>query len=169
VTTYPVIRPWYREPRPWLMAAIPFATVIASAVTLSMAMSTEDGLVADDYYKRGLAINRDIAREQAAERLGMSVRLRFAAADGRVTATLPLGTPQPAALMLRLAHPTRSGLDINVRLEPFAPNTYAGALRLTPASHWRVTVEDPEGVWRLARTWEASAPELALRATKQLQ
>ena len=95
-------RPWYREPWPWLLAAIPFATVIAGGVTLSLAISTEDSLVADGYYKRGLAINRDIAREQAANRLGIDVRLRFTATDGRVTATLPVGAPQPAALVLRL-------------------------------------------------------------------
>ena len=34
----PVIRPWYREPWPWLLASIPFATVIAGGFTLSLAI-----------------------------------------------------------------------------------------------------------------------------------
>jgi len=159
-------RPWYREPWPWLLAAIPFATVIAGGVTLSLAISTEDSLVADDYYKRGLAINRDIAREQAANRLGIDVRLRFTATDGRVTATLPVGAPQPAALVLRLQHPTRSTMDITARLDRVSPDIYAGAVRPVPATHWRVTVEDSEGVWRLSGAWDTNASELALRATK---
>ena len=159
-------RPWYREPWPWLLAAIPFATVIAGGVTLSLAISTEDSLVADDYYKRGLAINRDIAREQAADRLGIGARIRFAAADGQVSATLPSGTTRPASLVLRLQHPTRSALDITARLDRVSPDTYAGAVRPAASSHWRVTIEDPEGVWRLSGSWEASSPELALHATK---
>src|SRR5690242_8414237 len=93
------IRPWYREPWPWLLAAIPFATIIAGGVTLSLAISTEDSLVADDYYKRGLAINRDIGHEQAAIRMGIDVRLRFSSSNGQVNATLPAGAPQPAALV----------------------------------------------------------------------
>jgi hypothetical protein len=166
LTADPVIRPWYREPWPWLLAAIPFATVIAGGFTLALAISTEDSLVADDYYKRGLAINRDIAREQAADRMGIDVRLRFFAAEGQVTATLPPGTRQPASLVLRLHHPTRSALDITARLDRVSPDTYAGAVRPAPSSHWRVTIEDPEGIWRLSGTWEANARETALRATK---
>jgi len=159
-------RPWYREPWPWLLAAIPFATVIAGGVTLSLAISTEDSLVADDYYKRGLAINRDIAREQAADRLGIDVRLRFTATDGRVIATLPASASQPAALLLRLQHPTRSAMDITARLDRVSPSTYAGSVRPVSATHWQVTVEDPEAVWRLSGAWDTDAPELALRATK---
>jgi len=161
-----VTRPWYREPWPWLLAAIPFATVIAGSFTLSLAISTEDSLVADDYYKRGLAINRDIAREQAANRLGIDVRLRFTATDGTVAATLPVGAPQSAALVLRLQHPTRAAMDITARLDRVSPDTYTGGVRPVSATHWRVTVEDSEGVWRLSGAWDTNAPELALRATK---
>src|SRR3954464_7639323 len=164
--TSPAIRPWYREPWPWLLAAIPFATIIAGGFTLSLAIFTEDTLVADDYYKRGLAINRDIAREQAADRLGIDVRLRFTATDGRVTATLPAGASQPAALVLRLRHPTRSAMDMTARLDRVSPDTYAGAMRPVSAAHWRVTVEDLEGLWRLSGAWNSNTPELALRATK---
>src|SRR4051812_37489807 len=110
--TSPAIRPWYREPWPWLLAAIPFATVIAGGFTLSLAIFTEDSLVADDYYKRGLAINRDIAREQAGARGGIDVRLRSPPPAGRAPATLPAGASHPAALVLRLRHPTRSAMDM---------------------------------------------------------
>jgi uncharacterized protein len=162
----PLIGPWYREPWPWLLAAIPLATVIAGGFTLSLAISTEDSLVADDYYKRGLAINRDIGREQAANRLGIDVRMHFSATDGRVTATLPAGAPQSAALVLRLQHPTRSAMDITARLDRISPSVYVGSVRPVSATHWRVTMEDPEGVWRLSGTWDTTAAELALRATK---
>jgi len=38
-------RPWYREPWPWVLIALPFLTVIASAVTFWLAVSHPDYLV----------------------------------------------------------------------------------------------------------------------------
>jgi hypothetical protein len=39
------VRPWYREPWPWVLIAIPLLTVIASAATLWLALSHPDYLV----------------------------------------------------------------------------------------------------------------------------
>ncbi|RPI42555.1 MAG: hypothetical protein EHM59_17550, partial [Betaproteobacteria bacterium] len=52
------IKPWYREPWPWLLMAAPAAAVLAGAVTLALAIQSYDGLVAEDYYKQGLAVNQ---------------------------------------------------------------------------------------------------------------
>ena len=41
------IRPWYREPWPWVLIAIPLLTVIASAITFWLAVSRPDYLVLD--------------------------------------------------------------------------------------------------------------------------
>lgn len=155
--------PWYREPWPWLLAAIPFLTVVAGAVTFSLAVSSSDSLVADDYYKRGLDINRVLAREQAANRLGIEVRLRFARAEDRVVAVLASSAAPPSALVLRLSHPTRMELDTSVVLQPVAPGTYAGKLHLTPAARWQLAIEDPEASWRRVGTWSANDVELLLQ------
>jgi hypothetical protein len=40
-------RPWYREPWPWVLIALPLLTVIASAVTFWLAVSHPDFLVVD--------------------------------------------------------------------------------------------------------------------------
>jgi hypothetical protein len=40
--------PWYRQFWPWVLIAIPALTVIASAVTLWLALSNPDYLVVDD-------------------------------------------------------------------------------------------------------------------------
>jgi hypothetical protein len=40
-------RPWYREPWPWVLIAIPLLTVIASFVTLWLALSHPDYLVVE--------------------------------------------------------------------------------------------------------------------------
>ncbi len=44
------------------MWAGPLTVIVASVFTLWLAVRSEDGLVADDYYKRGLAINQTLAR-----------------------------------------------------------------------------------------------------------
>ena len=40
-------RPWYREPWPWVVIAIPLLTIIASAFTFYLAISHPDHLVID--------------------------------------------------------------------------------------------------------------------------
>ena len=42
------IRPWYREPWPWVLIAIPFLTIVASAFTFWLAVSHPDYLVLED-------------------------------------------------------------------------------------------------------------------------
>ena len=83
--------PWYREPLVWMVVAIPAAAVIAGAVLLVLANATWDGLVADDYYERGMQINRSLARDAEATRLGLEAVISFPA-PGVVEAVFPVWT-----------------------------------------------------------------------------
>jgi hypothetical protein len=42
------IRPWYKEPWPWVAIAIPAAAVIAGAITFYLAVSNPDYLVLEE-------------------------------------------------------------------------------------------------------------------------
>ena len=66
-----VARPWYREPWPWILAAGPLIVVIAGIYTAWLAVQSNDGLVTDDYYRKGLAANQTIARSDEAARMGL--------------------------------------------------------------------------------------------------
>src|SRR5512140_1636724 len=79
-------QPWYREPWPWILMAGPAAVVVAGFVTAWLAVRSDDGLVMDDYYKEGLAINKTIGRSETAERLGIHAELFLV--DGRVRVLL---------------------------------------------------------------------------------
>ena len=51
-------KPWYKEPWPWVLIAIPFSAVIMGVVLITLALESEDGLVVDDYYWKGKQINQ---------------------------------------------------------------------------------------------------------------
>src|SRR5471032_1225537 len=100
-------KPWYREPWPWLLMAGPGIVVIASFFTLWLAIKSDDGLVEDDYYKLGLAINQTLSRASRAEQLALGARAELGAGSTRVRVTLTGTGVLPEKLRLRLVHPTQ--------------------------------------------------------------
>lgn len=64
-------RPWYKERWPWLLMAGPAIVIVAGAVTVWLAVVSNDGLVTDDYYKQGLAVNQQLHRDHQAGNLGL--------------------------------------------------------------------------------------------------
>jgi hypothetical protein len=79
-------QPWYREPWPWLLMLGPVVVIVAGFVTAYLAVVSNDGLVEDDYYKQGLAVNQRTARDQRAAELGIEVELLL---GGAVTGFAP--------------------------------------------------------------------------------
>jgi uncharacterized protein len=57
--------PWWRHGHVWLLISGPAAVVAAGLVTAWIAVASPDPVVADDYYRRGLDINKTKARERA--------------------------------------------------------------------------------------------------------
>jgi hypothetical protein len=141
------MKPWYRQLWPWLLISGPATVLVAGAITMWIAFSTSDGLVADDYYKQGLAINKRLAREDAARAKGIAAEVSLR--DGKVVVTLK--GEQPEALFVHLAHATRAGHDRRLRLLPVAPGAYEAGLEPLPAGRWHVVIEDPRGAWRITR------------------
>jgi hypothetical protein len=144
------VRPWYREPWPWLLMAGPCAVVVAGFYTLWLAVKSDDGLVADDYYKRGLAINQTLSRTTRAGQLALGARVEFDAAAARVRVTLSGAGILPEALRLTLVHPTRAVADQAIELRAQTPGEYAGALIAATAGRRVVVLEDSARTWQLA-------------------
>lgn len=142
-------QPWYREPWPWLLMLGPFVVVIAGIVTAWLAISSSDGLVTDDYYKKGLKAGQTIASSERAQALGLTagVRVTAEALSLRLSAAAREFTP-PQRLVVVVSHPTRAGLDQTQVLER-GDAGYAGSFRLPAAGHWLVSIEDEARTWRL--------------------
>lgn len=143
-------KPWYREPWPWILLAGPAAVIVAGVVTIWLAVATSDGLVADDYYRRGLAINQELRRDQAALNLGITADIE--ARSGVLRVRLTARGIAPEVLFAQLVHSTRAGHDQRLRLPRVAPGVYETGLPALSAGRWRMVLEDPRGEWRLIPT-----------------
>ena len=142
--------PWYKERWTWLLMLMPATAIVAGFITLWLAVTTFDGLVADDYYKQGLAINQTLARANAAQELGLVGQVKFSAEDVRVVLSVKQGAELPSKLLVTLAHPTRGGLDQKLVLE-LRDGAYLGSLQAALTSaHWKVLIEDESRSWRLS-------------------
>ena len=146
------VQPWFRERWPWILMSGPAIVVVAGLVTAWLAISSNDGLVIDDYYKQGLAINRTVGRSEAAGRLGLQAQIFLA--DGRIRVLLGAATGSGAPT-LRMVHPTRSGMDQSVDLVAVQPGEYAGQLQPLASGRWHVVLENAE--WRLTGDWTLPA------------
>jgi len=142
---------WYRNPLVWMMIAFPAWSVIAGISTVVVAFRVFDGVVVDDYYAQGKAINITIERDVAALRRGLTALATVTPADPE--SATAVGSPPgasaieltvtaldvahlPAILKLALLHATRGGGDVHVELarpalgvcgaalEPVAPGKY---------------------------------------------
>lgn len=62
----PRSRAWWREPMMWLVVGGPAAVVVAGVATVMIAVARPDPVVAEDYYRRGIEINKTLAQQREA-------------------------------------------------------------------------------------------------------
>lgn len=143
--------PWYREPWPWILMAGPATVIVAGFITLWLAITSFDGLVVDDYYKRGLAINQALARTTAAENLGLQGEVEWNPLDGAVAVKLERtgGAALPDSVRLTVSHATRAGHDQIVMLARKGDGRYAGRVDPLGPGRWQIMIEDTAGQWRV--------------------
>lgn len=56
--------PWWRHGHVWMLIAGPVIVIIAGLVTAVIAIRSPDPIVAEDYYRQGLEINKTLAARQ---------------------------------------------------------------------------------------------------------
>ena len=80
--------PWWKFGHMWMVVGGPLVVVVASFITLYLALTRPDPLVSEDYYQEGIHINQ--TREaQAAASLAPAMKARNHAATGVAPPTPP--------------------------------------------------------------------------------
>ena len=142
--------PWYKQFWPWFLISLPLSVVIASIVTINIAVSTDDGLVSDDYYKEGLGIHRDAESAARADTLGIAGSLAYDADTGALSLVLDKPLPNdPRLLSLTVTHPTRPNNDGQVQLTAMGGGRYAGRVQPLIAANWKLSLQPQDGNWRI--------------------
>lgn len=154
----PAPTPWYRQFWPWFLIAVPGLSVVASIAMLVVAVRHADSLVRDDYYRAGLAINRDFALERAAAARHIGATLRDDPARQELTLALRGDAIDPGSeLTLLLSHPTDAARDRTLTLR-FADGAFRAPLAAALHGPWNAVLAPAGGGWRLAARIDFDAP-----------
>ena len=134
----------------------PAIVIVAGFATAWLAIVSNDGLVDDNYYKVGLAVNQELKQRQLAAELNINAKLSLGA-DKRSVDLVLNGLPKealPDMLQLRLVHPTRKGEDQRINLVR-SGNVYRGEISQNLGTgRWHVVIEDPLAGWRMDGNWD---------------
>lgn len=150
--------PWYKQFWPWFLISIPALTVVAGLGMLYTASRNADGIVVDDYYKTGLAINQTLSRDKHAEALGLQAVGRIDLASKQIHLTLHGQSNEPT-LQLTLSHPTSAQWDMSIELKQGGgKGEYLGQLTSLPQEKRYILLEPGDKAWRL--TGHAMFPDM---------
>lgn len=142
---------WYKQFWPWFLIFFPAVAVVAGIATIILAVQSDDGLVKDDYYKAGLAINQTLALKKKAHQLNLKATTEWDTLTKAISLTLT-GKLQklPTRLTMQLAHTTRANHDQTVTLF-LSPDkkTYTGRLKEIKRGNWISLLEPDDKSWRI--------------------
>ncbi|MDD5335783.1 MAG: FixH family protein [Rhodoferax sp.] len=85
--------PWWRFGHVWLIVAGPAIVVVASFITLYLAVTRPDPVVAEDYYRKGIDINKTLGKEASGSGLAPAMQARNHAATGVVPSANAVAKP----------------------------------------------------------------------------
>lgn len=156
---------WYRNPLVWLLILFPAWSVVAGVSTVVLAFQVFDGVVVDDYYARGKAINVTIERDVAAQRRGLTALATLAPAASSAGQSIEVRlsaldlSSLPGTLQLSLLHATHGGADVHVDLVREAPGLYRTALPPLAQGKFYLQIEAED--WRLVGALRQPAETVA--------
>ena len=141
---------WQQEPLAWLVFGLPAVVVVASFVTLGIALNSADGLVVDDYYKQGLAINKVLLRQDYATAASLTFLPALSVdSDLSLHFVAHAGFSYPDQLDVQVTHATRSDIDRQLQLRHGGNGVYVGHLEPLEAGPWYIDASTAQ--WRVVQ------------------
>jgi len=144
-----IVKPWYRQPWLWFLLAFPLASITWCTIAITVAMSTDNDMVSDDYAKEGRGINMQIARDQKARELGLHGEFEVSGREIRLSLAGDSGDTTYPYLILNLFHPTMADKDQTVQFTRTGENTYRATLNQDISGRWYFDLRSPDNDWRL--------------------
>lgn len=139
--------PWYKEAYVWMVIAFPASAILAGFYTLFLAVVSYDGLVVDDYYKEGLAINKRLEKVETAKRLGLTADIQF---SDNVFSLKLKGNEKieyPEFITAKFLHATIKGFDTIILMKFLGDGSYYSDRVELIKGHWNIILQNDD--WRL--------------------
>ena len=108
---------WYKQFWPWFLIFLPGSVVIASIITIIIAVQGADSLVSDDYYKEGKLINKNLNKIEYAKKIGLSGGLSIKNNQLQLNVNLKeKNIKLPPVLKMSFIHPASADKDLSITL-----------------------------------------------------
>jgi hypothetical protein len=142
---------WHKENYVWMIIFFPLLAVVGGIITIYLAIQSNDGLVVDDYYKKGLEINRTLERDQLAADYQLQADVTLDETTEEVVIVLNANSnfSYPENLSVTFLHSTRAGFDKEVNMLLTQKNVYRGHLSQLHSGKWYVHIQRDD--WRLVK------------------
>ena len=118
--------PWYKQVWLWLVLAPLIMVISASFFMIYLAISSDDGVVVDNFYKDGLAIKVRAQQDEYAAQRDIKAELKVENQMINLKLSGHLDT-LPSQLKLQIIFPTLASKDVNVTLTE-SGGIYTGAM-----------------------------------------
>ena len=141
---------WYKQFWPWFLIFLPSSVVIASIITIILAVQGADSLVSDDYYKQGKLINKNLSKIEYAKKIGLSGGLSIK--DNQLQLNVNLKEKDislPPVLKMYFIHPASSDKDLSIILIESTDIKSTEPMRIVGASY--TSQKNPELVKQLSQ------------------
>lgn len=85
--------PWWKFGHVWLILAGPAIVVVAGLVTFYIALTRPDPVISEDYYRKGIEINKTLGKDVAGYGMAPALQARNHAATGVVPSASAVAKP----------------------------------------------------------------------------
>jgi uncharacterized protein len=151
----------WREPMLWLVAGLPFASIVAGLVLVFViARGGNIDPLSAGVRRTAQVQAEDTRADEEALRRGLQAKLQRDASG--IVLDVHGETGAAATLRLRLLHPTAAAQDQEFTLSRISQRRWRSD-GLPGSTHaWNVRVEPADGQWRLAGRFDAAAESASL-------
>jgi hypothetical protein len=156
---------WYKQFWPWFLIILPAIVVVASIATAVIAFRGADTLVADNYYKEGLAINKTVSDIDAAKTANIHGSLVMEKGTLHLTVNADNAITDNT-LLLGFSHPLDNLQDQTVQLQKTGNGEYSGKMPALGNGKWYISLQSTqtERPWRVNITAFLPASQIDIHA-----